>query len=106
MLWYGSIASVPSGWHICDGTLNTPDLRNRFVIGAGSSYAVNQTGGTMAHGHHYDGPLHTHTADVGPTVLAGTGFTKTSDQSKIVGDTDWETHVPEFKALVYIMKFN
>jgi microcystin-dependent protein len=46
MLWSGSIASVPSGWALCDGTNGTPNLRDRFVIGAGSTYAVNATGGS------------------------------------------------------------
>jgi hypothetical protein len=45
-MWSGSIGSIPSGWLICDGTNGTPDLRNRFVVGAGSTYAVNATGGT------------------------------------------------------------
>lgn len=45
MLWSGSTASVPSGWYLCDGTNGTPDLRDRFVVGAGGSYAVGATGG-------------------------------------------------------------
>lgn len=35
-LWYGSIATIPSGWTLCNGSNGTPDLRNRFVIGAHS----------------------------------------------------------------------
>lgn len=55
-MWYGSIASVPSGWYLCDGTNGTPDLRDRFVVGAGSSYAVAATGGSanatlVSHNH-------------------------------------------------------
>jgi hypothetical protein len=34
MMWSGSIATIPSGWLLCNGTSGTPDLRNRFVIGA------------------------------------------------------------------------
>lgn len=45
-LWYGSIANIPSGWALCDGANGTPDLRDRFVVGAGSTYAVNATGGS------------------------------------------------------------
>lgn len=56
MLWSGSSASIPSGWLLCDGTSGTPDLRNRFVVGAGSTYAVGATGGSadaivVSHSH-------------------------------------------------------
>lgn len=44
-LWSGSVGTVPAGWVLCDGTNGTPDLRNRFVVGAGSTYAVGATGG-------------------------------------------------------------
>jgi microcystin-dependent protein len=45
-LWYGSIGSVPAGGYLCDGSNGTPDLRNRFVVGAGATYSVAQTGGS------------------------------------------------------------
>ena len=45
-LWSGSTASIPSGWVICDGLNSTPDLRDRFIVGAGNSYAVAATGGS------------------------------------------------------------
>ena len=45
-MWYGSIASIPTGWLLCDGTNSTPDLRDRFIVGAGNTYAVNATGGS------------------------------------------------------------
>lgn len=45
-LWYGAVGSVPSGWYLCDGTNGTPDLRDRFIVGAGNSYSVNATGGS------------------------------------------------------------
>lgn len=44
-MWSGSIVSIPSGWALCDGTGGTPDLRDRFVVGAGNTYAVGATGG-------------------------------------------------------------
>jgi len=46
LMWSGSIATIPSGWLLCDGTNGTPDLRNRFIVGAGSTYAVGGTGGS------------------------------------------------------------
>jgi hypothetical protein len=58
ILWSGSIASIPSGFALCDGASGTPDLRDRFIVGAGSTYAVDATGGSA------DAtlPTHTHTA--------------------------------------------
>jgi microcystin-dependent protein len=46
ILWSGSVASIPSGWALCNGSNGTPDLRDRFVVGAGNTYAVNATGGS------------------------------------------------------------
>lgn len=43
--WSGSEASIPAGWKLCNGLNSTPDLRNRFVVGAGSSYTKGETGG-------------------------------------------------------------
>jgi hypothetical protein len=45
IMWSGAIVNIPTGWLLCDGTNGTPDLRNRFVAGAGSTYAVGATGG-------------------------------------------------------------
>ena len=45
LLWSGAANAIPNGWVLCDGQNNTPDLRNRFVVGAGDSYAVDATGG-------------------------------------------------------------
>lgn len=47
-LWSGATTSVPSGWFLCDGANGTPDLRDRFIVGAGSSYAVGATGGASS----------------------------------------------------------
>lgn len=53
MLWSGSVASIPAGWLICDGTNGTPNLLNMFVIGAGtgsggSTYTPSATGGSAS----------------------------------------------------------
>lgn len=45
-MWSGASNAIPSGWFLCDGNNNTPDLRNRFIVGAGSSYEVGATGGS------------------------------------------------------------
>lgn len=44
-MWSGAVNAIPSGWALCNGANGTPDLRNRFVVGAGSTYGVGDTGG-------------------------------------------------------------
>ena len=61
VLWSGSEDRIPDGWTLCNGQNGAPDLRDRFVVGAGASYAVDETGGAAgvalsvaqlpAHGH-------------------------------------------------------
>ena len=64
-LWYGSIGSIPTGWYLCDGTNGTPDLRDRFIVGAGSTYSVSATGGSSSVTLTTNNlPAHTHTATV------------------------------------------
>jgi microcystin-dependent protein len=69
MIWSGSQATIPVGWRLCDGTLGTPNLLDRFVTGAGLTYAVAATGGantvtltqatTPAHVHSFSGNTNT-----------------------------------------------
>jgi hypothetical protein len=133
-LWYGSIGSVPLGWYLCDGTNGTPDLRDRFVVGAGSTYSVAATGGSanaivVSHTHTATStvtdPGHTHTmiaisgASLGGgsetiprTPNTNTTFTTNSATTGItVGTTNASTGVsgtnanlPPYYALAYVMK--
>lgn len=45
-MWSGPVNQIPDGWALCDGTNNTPDLRARFIVGAGNGYNVGDTGGS------------------------------------------------------------
>jgi hypothetical protein len=45
IMWSGSIGAIPVGYYLCNGSNGTPDLRDRFVVGAGNTYAVGNTGG-------------------------------------------------------------
>lgn len=67
-LWFGSIASIPTGWALCDGSSGTPDLRDRFVVGAGGAYTVNATGGA-ANSTSSTAGSHNHTGLTGDTAL-------------------------------------
>lgn len=46
-MWSGS--EVPIGWLLCNGENNTPDLRDRFIVGAGNEYSIGNTGGEKEH---------------------------------------------------------
>ena len=39
-------STAPSGWYLCNGQNGTPDLRDRFIVGAGNSYSHGATGGS------------------------------------------------------------
>lgn len=99
-MWSGAIGAIPSGWFLCDGTNATPDLRDRFIVGAGSSYAVGAIGGSNSvtltesqlpththtitattesagsHAHSVSDPGHSHVYSVasGQAPESGTGF--------------------------------
>jgi len=91
LMWSGTIATIPSGWLLCNGSSGTPDLRNRFVIGANADDAgvaktnitgsPTQTGGSkdaIVVSHTHTGTtasngLHTHTSNFGDS-LGGNAF--------------------------------
>jgi hypothetical protein len=70
MMWSGTIATIPSGWLLCNGSSGTPDLRNRFIIGAFSDDSgtakTTVTGTSTQTGGSKDAIVvsHTHTATV------------------------------------------
>jgi hypothetical protein len=56
IMWSGTVLSIPTGWYLCNGANGTPNLTDRFVIGAGGTYGVGDSGGTadaivVAHTH-------------------------------------------------------
>jgi hypothetical protein len=132
LLWSGSIASIPSGWLLCNGTSGTPDLRDRFVVGAGSTYAVAATGGSadavvVSHNHTATSvvtdPTHLHQsggngapngAGAGSaltnggntpnqTLAASTGITVATTNTA-AGVSGTNANLPPYYALAYIMK--
>jgi hypothetical protein len=129
IIWSGSSATIPSGWLLCDGSSSTPDLRNRFVVGATSTYAVGATGGSadaivVSHthtatvtdpGHIHGAFLQESSADTGGTTRASksgstdnsyinsntTGITVANSTT---GSSGTNANLPPYYALCYIMK--
>ena len=134
ILWSGSVATIPSGWYLCNGqtvgALTTPDLRDKFIVGAGSTYAVAATGGSAnaivvshthtatvtdsGHNHTFTSPTSYLEAAVGgsgnnPLGPSTTGTTGTATTGITVGisttgSSATDANLPPYYALCYIMK--
>jgi hypothetical protein len=129
IIWSGAANAIPSGWVLCDGTNATPNLRDRFVIGAGNTYAVGATGGssTFTPSGTIGGtaltiaqiPAHTHGGGFVATGFqaqygfSGYGFIGNSGTTTSEGSGQSHTHsftgtpdnaLPPYYALCYIMR--
>jgi hypothetical protein len=134
MMWSGTIATIPTGWVLCNGSNSTPDLRNKFVIGAhsdsgGVAYSTvtgsnTQTGGSadaivVSHTHSVTDPGHNH--GIAATLLNGRtdgaqaynagATTNVSSETKTTGITiasagssGTNQNLPPYYALAFIMK--
>jgi hypothetical protein len=148
LMWSGALAAIPAGWALCDGkwydpydlaigqlgqpgsdlqhTVQTPNLMDKFIVGAGSTYNPTATGGSAAHTHSLD-LSHTHTysgstsggnsnrghADGNAGDGAGMfslwdhvhSFSGTTSDSSIASKTSSSSsNLPPFFSLAYIMK--
>ena len=86
-MWSGTVATVPSGWALCNGANGTPNLCDRFIIGAGSTYAPKATGGANTH---------THTATAA-SVAAATTIGSTAAATAIGATTLTVAQMPSHK---------
>lgn len=117
IMWSGSIASIPSGWALCNGQNGTPNLMDRFIVGAGSSYGVGATGGEAQHTLTVNEmPSHNHTIYNGGTTNddnpgANHPWLATISDRRTGTKTTWDAggnaaheNRPPYYALAYIMK--
>jgi len=128
IMWSGTIANIPTGWALCDGSNSTPDLRNKFVVAAGSdtgnyawdattgavtgNYAPGNTGGETAH-QLTIAELANHQHRWGTDDNLGAGGGGNPDAN---GGTDWKAYTeatggdnyhenrPPYYALAFIMR--
>lgn len=119
IMWHSTIATIPKGWALCNGSNGTPDLRNRFVIaadadsGGAAKTTINggqaQSGGSVDHTHSFtsDGHVHDLSMDNNPSTTGGdTPVSTTTNSQNDVGSTGGsiENPVPPYFALAFIMK--
>ncbi len=100
LMWSGAIVDIPIGFALCDGQNGTPDLRDRFIVGAGNAYPMNSIGGEAVHtltiaempvhthvqnAHNHTQNAHNHTQAVNSTTTGGqSGYTPdTSTNSSV-----------------------
>ena len=123
VIWSGTVASIPSGWQLCDGSNGTPDLRDRFVVGArqdsGSvpvtdvSGTLTQIGGEAKHTLTIDEmPAHTHTINCVQNLRGGGGDGQIradggpTRSTNSTGGGQPHNILPPYYALCYIMKIS
>ena len=132
VIWSGSASAIPAGWYLCNGTNSTPDLRDRFVVGVGSTYSVGNTGGSkdavlVSHTHTatVTDPGHTHSINNSTNVLRALGGANGSNagsnwrndtisnnsattgitvSNSTEGVSGTNANLPPYYALCYIMK--
>jgi microcystin-dependent protein len=134
IIWSGSLGSVPAGWVLCDGNNATPDLRDRFVVAAGNTYAVGATGGSAnatlvshnhtatsvvtdpGHAHAFNGYANDFSSGVGAkrtslgsdfdSLYTDQRFTNITVATTIQnsGASPTNANLPPYYALAYIMK--
>ena len=95
LMWSGSTTDIPAGWTLCNGQNGTPDLRNRFVVGAGGNYAVASTGGadsvTLTVNQM---PSHTHLGYHNRPSTGQVSFSTVADQTITTDYTSTQGTVP------------
>ena len=134
IMWSGTIATIPTGWSLCNGSNGTPDLTNRFIIGA-STDTPEQSQTTVTGSGTKTGGLkdaivvsHTHIATTtispiavlssvngGPTILEGAPVgtpldygTATSATTSVAdaGSSGTNANLPPYYALAFIMRIS
>lgn len=119
VMWSGSASGIPRGWVLCNGKNGTPNLCDRFIVGAGSAYGVGATGGEASHTLSLDEmPKHSHSYDFKGADLKASWdgdnyFYDRSQHYSSNKNTEWTNDAggnkahenrPPYYALCFIMK--
>ncbi len=89
VMWSGPLATIPTNWALCDGSNGTPDLRDKFILGATNSSDIGQTGGNHSYSLTVDQlPSHNHTGTTNNTTpsltfIGSTGTTSSNGEGWI-----------------------
>lgn len=115
IIWTKGSDTIPDGWALCDGENGTPDLRDKFVVGAGGKYNVGDTGGEEEVTLTVE-QMPTHNHAYYRTQPAGQTTTSTSSSAKTfygqgaefasvsAGSSQPHNNLPPYYAVCWIMK--
>ena len=113
IIWSGAANAIPTGFVLCDGNNSTPDLRDRFIVGAGSTYNVAATGGAATHTlTEAEMPAHNHHVYLatdsgtpfGSVYASGNNNAQGAVATTTKGSGSAHENRPPYFALCYIMK--
>jgi len=106
-IYSGNIGNIPAGWHESDGTNGTPNLQQKFIIGASEFIPLDTVGGNASHLHGVGIDPHSHLISPGTGVLASgldwEAETDLAEPDVICGLSD---NRPPYHALYFIMKIS
>lgn len=117
IMWAGTLETIPTGWHLCNGEDGTIDLRGMFALGAGGTYNLGDTGGSeevtltveqMArHSHSLSGLMKPDNSS-GSLLKQGDGtifrYAISNVTTNYAGSSQPHPNMPPYKALYYIQK--
>lgn len=104
IMWDTDTAPIPSGWYLCDGNNGTPDLTDRFILGAGDTFANGDQGGSTSHDHTFTGDGHIHGSGGSPVCEFGTDVQTRQASEPAVGTTDLKFGRNPYYTLCFIMR--
>jgi len=78
-------------------------MRDKFIPGAGTTYAPGDTGGAVDHTHDFTGDGHDHTLTGIEVTLSGTDLDNKTSNDPIIGTTGNGSSLPEYHSLAYTM---
>lgn len=118
VMWSGTLATIPTGWALCDGTTQnsvaTPDLREKFVMGSAASTNPGGTGGANSlslvtanlpshtHGAGTIGSGHTHSFSGSNTHDHGDGNLSVSSHSHSISGRSHSHSVNYSTSTIYL----
>ena len=117
IIWSGSVNNIPSGWVLCDGTNGTPNLTDKFVLGAGNNYIVGATGGEAehtltidempSHSHKYTSPIKGRDGLSSGNHYGNETYRNPDidgDNTEYIGGSQPHNNMPPYYSLCYIMR--